>query len=189
MNRRQEQNSEAIIGLFNQLFEVSEATVLAHAPTQDPLYLPAQSPHGKHQLLFAHRSFQSALHEISHWCIAGPQRRLQEDFGYWYIPDGRTPSQQKAFLQVETKPQALEWVFSSAAERPFYISLDNLSGDQLPCADFFKSEVRDQAIQLLRQGLPARAERFRRALVAHYSSESRFQDYWRLVEKDQTLPL
>ncbi|GAM69307.1 transporting ATPase [Vibrio sp. JCM 19236] len=26
------------------------------------------------------------MHEIAHWCVAGPKRRLLEDFGYWYEP-------------------------------------------------------------------------------------------------------
>ena len=36
--------------------------------------------------------FNSALHEISHWTIAGKERRLLADLGYWYAPDGRTES-------------------------------------------------------------------------------------------------
>ncbi len=39
--------------------------------------------------------FASALHEISHWCVAGKARREQVDFGYWYCPDGRDAMTQK----------------------------------------------------------------------------------------------
>lgn len=54
--------------------------------------------------------FNSALHEISHWTIAGKERRLLADLGYWYAPDGRTREQQALFEQVEVKPQAIEWL-------------------------------------------------------------------------------
>lgn len=68
------------------------------------------------------------MHEISHWCIAGAQRRILPDLGYWYAPDGRTAEQQRLFEQVEVKPQALEWLFAQACLRPFRVSLDNLTG-------------------------------------------------------------
>lgn len=37
--------------------------------------------------------------------------------------------QQQNFFQVEVRPQALEWIFSSAAGVPFKPSVDNLSLD------------------------------------------------------------
>ncbi|MCL4159214.1 UNVERIFIED_CONTAM: hypothetical protein GTU68_012974, partial [Idotea baltica] len=43
----------------------------------------------------------SALHEVAHWCIAGSERRKQDDFGYWYNPDGRNVEQQRNFEEVE----------------------------------------------------------------------------------------
>lgn len=58
--------------------------------------------------------FNSALHEISHWTIAGAKRRLLPDLGYWYAPDGRTKEQQDLFEQVEIKPQAIEWLFAQS---------------------------------------------------------------------------
>jgi len=69
------------------------------------------------------------LVELAHWMIAGPEQRLLEDFGYWYVPDGRTLEQQKQFELVEVKPQAIEWVLSNAAGYRFFISADNLNGD------------------------------------------------------------
>ncbi len=84
--------------------------------------------------------FNSALHEISHWSIAGDKRRLLPDLGYWYAPDGRTAEQQALFEQVEIKPQAIEWLFATAFGRKFRVSLDNLTGEggdrqplQRPC--------------------------------------------------------
>ena len=94
----------------------------------EPEYFPAtnQSPA---KIQFAHGFFNSALHEISHWSIAGEKRRLLPDLGYWYAPDGRTQEQQSLFEQVEIKPQAIEWLFSQSFGRKFRVSLDNLTGD------------------------------------------------------------
>ncbi len=94
----------------------------------EPEYFPADE-NGPARIQFAHGYFNSALHEISHWTIAGAQRRLLPDLGYWYAPDGRTAEQQALFEQVEIKPQAIEWLFSKAFGLKFRVSLDNLTGD------------------------------------------------------------
>ncbi|BFM36121.1 MULTISPECIES: elongation factor P hydroxylase [Acinetobacter] len=94
----------------------------------EPEYFPATVTQPA-RIQFAHGFFNSALHEISHWCIAGEQRRLLPDLGYWYAPDGRTQEQQALFEQVEIKPQAIEWLFAQAFGRKFRVSLDNLTGE------------------------------------------------------------
>lgn len=94
----------------------------------EPEYFPA-SKDAPARIQFAHGFFNSALHEISHWSIAGDKRRLLPDLGYWYAPDGRTAEQQALFEQVEIKPQAIEWMFSKAFGRKFRVSLDNLTGE------------------------------------------------------------
>lgn len=94
----------------------------------EPEYFPADS-NGPARIQFAHGYFNSALHEISHWTIAGEQRRLLPDLGYWYAPDGRSKEQQALFEQVEIKPQAIEWLFAKAFGRKFRVSLDNLTGE------------------------------------------------------------
>lgn len=94
----------------------------------EPEYFPATYEQPA-RIQFAHGFFNSALHEISHWTIAGEQRRLLPDLGYWYAPDGRTQEQQALFEQVEIKPQAIEWMFANAFGRKFRVSLDNLTGD------------------------------------------------------------
>ena len=94
----------------------------------EPEYFPATETEAA-RIQFAHGFFNSALHEISHWSIAGEQRRLLPDLGYWYAPDDRTAEQQALFEQVEIKPQAIEWLFSKAFGRKFRVSLDNLTGD------------------------------------------------------------
>lgn len=94
----------------------------------EPEYFPATHEQPA-RIQFAHGFFNSALHEISHWTIAGEQRRLLPDLGYWYAPDGRTAEQQALFEQVEIKPQAIEWMFAQAFGRKFRVSLDNLTGE------------------------------------------------------------
>ncbi|MDN5555899.1 MAG: elongation factor P hydroxylase [Acinetobacter sp.] len=94
----------------------------------EPEYFPATDSTPA-RIQFAHGFFNSALHEISHWSIAGDQRRLLPDLGYWYAPDGRTAEQQALFEQVEIKPQAIEWLFATAFGRKFRVSLDNLTGE------------------------------------------------------------
>jgi elongation factor P hydroxylase len=127
------------------------------AGVSEPVYWPASSPGGLHRIVFAHGYFNSALHELAHWCLAGAQRRLREDYGYWYCPDGRSAEQQAAFEQVEVKPQALEWWLALATDRSFRTSTDNLNGigtDDRP----FRCVVQQQAQRYRAQGLPTRAQ-------------------------------
>ncbi|ANF81174.1 hypothetical protein A3K93_02520 [Acinetobacter sp. NCu2D-2] len=111
---------------FNQWFSHLNVTLVRG--DFEPEYFPATDDVPA-RIQFAHGFFNSALHEISHWTIAGDKRRLLPDLGYWYAPDGRTKEQQALFEQVEVKPQAIEWMFSKAFGRKFRVSLDNLTGD------------------------------------------------------------
>lgn len=156
-----------IIQIFNQCFADSFRTQVVKGEG-DPIYLPAEHDGGFHQVVFAHGFFASALHEIAHWCIAGPQRRLRQDYGYWYSPDGRDTAQQHAFEQVEIKPQALEWMFSVAAGFPFYISCDNLDGGYEPDRARFQQRVHQQVIDYLTHTIPERAGIFLHALQQFY---------------------
>lgn len=112
---------------FNHWF--SHLNVILIRGDFEPEYFPAQTDTPA-RIQFAHGFFNSALHEISHWTIAGNHRRLLPDLGYWYAPDGRSQEQQALFEQVEIKPQAIEWLFSQAFGRKFRVSLDNLNGDE-----------------------------------------------------------
>lgn len=94
----------------------------------EPEYFPASTTEPA-RIQFAHGFFNSALHEISHWSIAGAHRRTLSDLGYWYAPDGRSAEQQQLFEQVEIVPQAIEWMFATAFGRKFRVSLDNLTGE------------------------------------------------------------
>ncbi len=157
-----------LIKIFNACFSTAYNTRLVRGD-DEPIYLPKNDKLAYHQVVFAHGFFSSALHECSHWLIAGEARRMQEDYGYWYIPDGRDLSQQRLFEQVEVKPQALEWILSRAAKHRFQFSLDNLDGAPADI-DAFQQRVYEQAICYLKQGLPKRAQIFYQALLGHYKS-------------------
>lgn len=161
---------EDLIELFNAEFREAEGTILVRGD-DEPVYLPRDEDCPWDRVIFAHGYYASALHEISHWCIAGAHRRRLQDFGYWYQPDGRTPEQQRQFEVVEVKPQALEWIFSEAAGFRFNISLDNLSGGGSGDAEGFTLRVCEQAQRYLRDGLPRRAARFRAALEGFYGRD------------------
>lgn len=133
----------------------------------EPLYLPAGENCPYHQIIFARGYYASALHEIAHWCIAGQARRLLEDFGYWYLPDGRNEKQQTAFEQVEIKPQALEWAFCVAAKKRFNVSADNLNGAGADTMAFTVA-VYQQVLSYLELGFPPRAQLFIDALAKFY---------------------
>ena len=131
-----------LIALFNTLFADQE--VILVRGTGEPEYFPAKDNQPA-RIEFAHGFFQSALHEFSHFFIAGEQRRQLSDFGYWYAPDGRTAAQQQAFERVEIKPQALECLFSLACGRDFQVSQDNLFADFDTSTSTFAHDVYQQA--------------------------------------------
>lgn len=157
-----------LIKIFNACFELSHQTKLVRGDGE-PWYLPKDVNRSHHIVVFAHGFFSSALHECAHWLIAGKRRRLQEDYGYWYVPDGRNQAEQALFEQVEVKPQALEWILSRAAKYRFQFSLDNLDG--APANEMaFQQSVYEAAQHYLKQGLPPRAARFHQALLCHYEA-------------------
>lgn len=171
-----------LINIFNDCFSQEYNTQLVKGG-DEPLYRPADVHQPYHALFFAHGYFSSALHECSHWLIAGAERRKLLDFGYWYAPDGRTAEQQALFQQVEVKPQAIEWILSVAARHPFHISVDNLTGEAADTAQFMQS-VYQQVEVYCAQGLSARASCFREALCAFYGTTKRltFDDFVSLAK-------
>lgn len=159
-----------LIVLFNQCFAEEFNTRLVKGG-DEPIYLPADADRSYHELHFAHGFFSSALHECSHWLIAGAHRRTLVDFGYWYVPDGRTAEQQALFQQVEVKPQAMEWILSRAANHKFRVSIDNLNGGTAD-TQAFKEAVYQQVLYYCTHGLPQRAQRFRAALSCFYQTSN-----------------
>lgn len=133
----------------------------------EPLYLPGQE-HNPAVIRFTKDYYRSALHELAHWCVAGKERRKLEDYGYWYVPDGRNQQQQNEFYDCEIKPQAIEWAFSIVCGIKFDVSVDNInkdvSGDQS-----FRKAVRSQLITCLNDSFPCRANE-----LLHLICEARF---------------
>jgi elongation factor P hydroxylase len=142
-----------LIKLFNHLFEFTENTILIAHGTE-PLYLPQDENSSKNRIIFTHDYYSSALHEIAHWCIASKERRKLNDYG-------------------EAKPQALEWIFSVAAGIKFNISADNLAlNNEISLT--FKNLIYQQVIKYLTEGLPDRAELFKKSLLSFYNCDDIF---------------
>ncbi|HEX7029674.1 MAG TPA: elongation factor P hydroxylase [Gammaproteobacteria bacterium] len=172
-----------LILLFNSTFGLVENTILVRNTSfpfdggpddnaDEPVYLPEDAECPRNRIVFAHGFFASALHEIAHWCVAGPGRRQFVDYGYWYQPDSRDAAGQKLFERVELKPQAIEWAFSIAAGSEFDVSVDNLSGIEIDRAAFRK-KVHAELQRFAANGFPPRAQQFIDVLGRHYRQEFR----------------
>lgn len=153
-----------LIEVFEILF--AEQRVQLIRGQQEPEYFPA-SHNAPARIEFAHGFFASALHETSHWCIAGEHRRQLNDFGYWYATDGRNQVQQRAFERVEIRPQALECLFTLACGRPFEVSQDNLFADFDTHNSSFANDVYEQVKEYLAEPktLPRDAQTLLQALL------------------------
>lgn len=94
----------------------------------EPLFVPAAA--GRPALIRYRGDFaQSALHEIAHWCLAGPSGRRQADYGLIYEPPPRGADAQARFYAAEVPVQALEMLLARAAGVPFHFSPDNPGTD------------------------------------------------------------
>lgn len=166
-----------LINIFNHCFFEKYNTLLIKGE-DEPIYLPANDNQPHNAIFFAYGFFASALHECSHWLIAGEKRRTQVDFGYWYAPDGRTSEEQSLFQSVEVKPQAMEWILSMASGFRFQTSIDNLNGSESDTYAF-KVAVHQQVKTYCEQGVSERAETFRLALCHFYKTPPslNFEDF------------
>lgn len=166
-----------LINIYHNCFFEKYNTLLIKGENE-PIYLPASGNRIHNELHFAHGFFASALHESSHWLIAGEKRRQLEDFGYWYAPDGRSVEQQELFQSVEIKPQAIEWILSKAAGFRFRVSIDNLNGRESD-TEKFKKAVYEQVRVYCENGLSTRAECLRSALCRFFKTSSllRIEDF------------
>ncbi|NVJ49755.1 MAG: elongation factor P hydroxylase [Gammaproteobacteria bacterium] len=154
---------EQLQSVFSDLF-LSTYNTRLETGADEPFYQAATDRH--EAVIYSRNDYlSSALHEIAHWCIAGPERRLLDDYGYWYHADGRDQSAQHAFEQVEVKPQAVEWALSMALDHPFNLSADNLEQGSAP-SPAFSAAVTLQLQRYLTIGLPPRAQQLYDALVA-----------------------
>lgn len=161
-------NATDLIQLFERCF-FAEFNTRLEGGAEEPFYQPAAVDQPA-RILFTRDYFSSALHEVAHWCVAGEARRGLADYGYWYAPDGRSIAEQLEFERVEVKPQALEWLFSSACGIRFRVSADNLASG-LGATSGFKEAIAAQARAYCEQ-LAARPARFIAALGAFYRTSS-----------------
>ena len=165
---RLEKDVNRLLVIFNRIFSEPYNTELL-SDRDEPVYYPATNTQRRNRIIFANGYFNSALHEISHWVVAGKERRKLEDYGYWYDADGRTAKQQQKFEAVEVLPQAIEKSFCEATARVFKPSLDNL---QLPVSrtqiQSFTKRIEEKQKQLQQQGFPQRAEQFLKALTEEF---------------------
>ncbi len=180
LSRAAVDDTDTLVALFDDCFAASENTVLVRGGSE-PVYLPADELHPRDRVIFAHGFFASALHEIAHWCLAGPARRRLVDYGYWYRPDGRSAEEQARFERVETRPQALEWAFHLSAGSRFDVSVDNLAGAPAD-RGAFRRRVHAELLRLAARGLPPRGQKFSAALSAHFGGRftppPQADDYW-----------
>lgn len=158
-----------LITLFDRTFFSTFNTRLVLGG-DEPIYLPADENCPYHRIVFARGFYASALHEIAHWCVAGAERRLLADYGYWYCPDGRSAQQQAEFERCEVCPQAFEWILSQSAGFIFTVSCDNLHGTVEPDRLAFMQQVRQEVERILIQGLPERLALFAQVLSDFYQT-------------------
>lgn len=157
-----------IVALFHRIFARDEVVRLKGG-FPEPFYrapselLPAE-------ICFTHDYLNSCFHEIAHWCIAGKARRLKDDYGYWYSPDGRDGDEQLAFFKAESGPQALEWVFAAASGEVFRPSCDNLVGEVKGEAEFV-GVLEATLADYFRCGFPPRGQKFIEGLMTHFHPE------------------
>ncbi len=132
----------SIVNAFNNCFRESENTVLVGG-ADEPWYLPASENHGQEVAVLYCRSdyAASALHEIAHWCLAGPARRRLADFGFTYLEPPRSHKEQVAFFNAELRTQSLERVFSRSAKLAFRVSADNFDSAQAALVERFARQV------------------------------------------------
>ena len=117
------------------------------------------------EIQFSHDYIRSALHELSHWCVAGVERRKLDDFGYWYAEDGRNQQQQDEFFKVEVKPQSIEWAFSIVCGVKFEASVDNLH-TLVEGVEDFKKKLIVQLKEYLLEGFSQRVTEIIK-IIAH----------------------
>ena len=161
--------------LFRRCFGEQFNTVLVGGK-DEPFYRAACGTDAA-EIHYRHDYFRSALHEVAHWCVAGQARRQQDDYGYWYAPDGRNAEQQKAFEQVEVLPQAWELLFCAACGHPFRVSMDNLDNMPTDIAGF-EEAVLAQAKQLTRTVPRGRGWVWVQALAVAWRRSAGFDQGW-----------
>ncbi len=153
----------------------------------DPFYAACNENRRLAEIRYVKDSLPSALHELAHWCVAGPERRAVDDYGYWYNPDGRSKEEQRVFEGLEVKPQAVEWLLSVAVGRPFIVSCDNLRGEPYDLGTF-RRRIRHQAISYLENPRSKRFDDLLQTLIKVSERQQAWEDYWSSVFSNDLLP-
>lgn len=161
--------------LFARCFE-SEFGTRLQGGAEEPLYRAAGTRR-EATIFYTRDYFRSALHEIAHWCVAGAVRRRQDDYGYWYAPDGRDAATQRAFEQAEILPQAWELVFCAACAHPFRVSADNLENTPADLAGF-EDAVFARAHGLSQSTRSGRGWEWSRMLATYYRGSAELSPVW-----------
>ena len=150
----------SIAGLFNVRLGPKYATLLIGG-AEEPLYLPAAPGRSRALLRYTRDYARSALHELAHWSLAGPQRRELVDYGYWYRPPPRSKAEQARFFAAELRVQALECLFCEVCGVVFHVSADNIGAD----TSGFASRVETAARAWRQQGVKGLAGQTLRLLA------------------------
>ena len=165
---------QLVEAIFLSCFGLSERTRLVGG-WEEPEYVSWQRSGVEHgegayaEVRYRADFIASAFHEVAHWCIAGRERRLHDDFGYWYAGDGRDAAQQQIFCDVEARPQAVESFFHEAWGSTFHASFDNLDGEAIDERPFRQAIARERQ-HIMNNGLPPRAAQFYAALAGQQTS-------------------
>lgn len=178
--------ADEIITLFNDLYGARENTWLTRAE-DDPCYLPGRGGQPRNLICFAHGFYTSALHEIAHWLLAGPDRRRLVDYGYWYQPGERSDAVRSRFFAVEKNNQSLEWFLTVAAGIRFFVSVDEPA---MPAGRLqeFRRAVAERARQRVMEGLPAAAAPLLQALTGRYGTTAALSSLQERLRRREILP-
>ncbi|MEM7000462.1 MAG: elongation factor P hydroxylase [Pseudomonadota bacterium] len=154
-------------------FETCFPDVKMCAGASEPLYEPPQGIQPA-RLHYREDFAASALHEAAHWCIAGTERRQQEDFGYVYLALPRTPAQQTQFFAAEARTQCLEALFAAVSGIKFQPSADNLEAD----LDGFIEALKEQQTPTRAWIITRAGHRARSFVQALAKLGRRDKDFW-----------
>lgn len=142
---------QSLIDAFSRVFP----DLSIQGGAEEPFYR-GPSEHAKATIYFRSNYPRSLLHEMSHYCLAGPERRKLDDFGYWYFPCGRSSEQQQRFEAVEARPQGLEKAMCAIIGLEFLPSIDDFSGR--PPSKMFLEEI-EASYNEMRENPPLTAQK------------------------------
>ncbi len=153
-----------IISLINEKFLIDFNTVLVGG-FNEPFYKSFHDGQ-EAQIQYTKNYIRSAIHELSHWCVAGKERRNLDDYGYWYAEDGRSQQQQDEFFRVEVRPQTIEWAISIIAGVKFETSVDNLT-TLVDGVEDFKKNLYLLIKEFIKNDFPIRVRRILKLISNH----------------------